>query len=84
MKGTSSDPYIESFGDADLSRLAQGIPAVIERARARWEESPKHPAHVKPAPPAKRRTRRQQGSAAQAPATEEAKQQGQPEAPRLL
>ena len=66
VKGTSSDPHIESFDDPDLSGLAQEIPAVVERARARWEESPKHPAHVKPAPPAKRRNRRQQGSAAQA------------------
>ena len=30
----ASDPHIESFDDADLSRLNQEIPAVIERARA--------------------------------------------------
>ena len=82
VKGASSDPHIESFDGSDLSEVSQEIPAVVERARARWEESPKHPAHVKPAPPAKRRTRRQQGSAAQA-AAEEA-EQAQPEAPRLF
>ena len=79
----SSDPHIETFDDPDLSGLAQEVPAVVERARARWEESPKHPAHVKPAPPAKRRNRRQQGSASQATAAEEA-EQAQPEAPRLF
>ncbi len=83
VKGASSDPHIESFDDSDMSGLAQELPAVVERARARWEESPKHPAHVKPAPPAKRRSRRQQGSAAQATAAEET-EQAQPEAPRLF
>ena len=83
VKGTSTDPHIESFDDPDLSVLAQEIPVLVERARARWEEAPKHPAHVKPAPPAKRRNRRQQGSAAQASATEET-EQAQPEAPRLF
>ena len=83
VKGTSSDPHIESFDDPDLSGLAQEVPGVVERARARWEEAPKHPAHVKPAPPVKRRSRRQQGTAAQTPAAEEA-EQAQPEAPRLF
>ena len=79
----SSDPHIESFEDPDLSGLAQEVPAVVERARAKWEDTPKHPAHVKPAPPAKRRSRRQQGSAAQAPADGET-EQAQPGAPRLF
>ena len=57
----SSDPHIESFDDHDLSGLAQEVPAVIERARARWEEAPKHPAYERPAPPARRRNRRGQG-----------------------
>ena len=74
VKGTASDPHIESFDDPDLSGLAQEVPAVVERARARWEDAPKHPAHVKPTPPAKRRNRGQQGSAAQAAADEEAEQ----------
>ena len=61
----SSDPHIEVFDDLDESGLAEEVPAVIERARARWEEWPKHPAYVKPAPPAKRRTRRQSGAQGQ-------------------
>ena len=58
----SSDPHIESFDDNDLPGLTQEVPAVVERARAKWEESPKHPAYERPAPPAKRRNRRQQGT----------------------
>ena len=74
----SSDPHIESFDDVDESALTQEVAAVIERARARWEESPKHPAYERPAPPAKRRNRRQQGAAQEATAeaeTEQAQQQ---------
>ena len=59
----SSDPHIETFDDHDLSELAQEVPAVTERARARWVEAPKHPAYARPAPPARRRNRRQQGAA---------------------
>ncbi len=63
----SSDPHIETFEDADLSELAQEVTAVTERARARWEENPKHPAYERPAPPPKRRNnRRQQGAATNA------------------
>ena len=36
---------------------------MIERARARWEESPKHPAYQRPAPPPRRRNRRGQETA---------------------
>ena len=57
-----SDPHIETFDDLDESGVTQQVPAVIERARARWEESPKHPAYERPAPPARRRSRRQQGT----------------------
>ena len=63
VKGTASDPHIESFDAPDLCGLAQEVPAVVERARARWKDSPKHPAHVKPAPPVKRRSQRGQGTA---------------------
>ena len=59
----SSDPHIESFDDLDASGLAREVPAVIERARAKWEDEPKHPAHERPAPPARRRSRRPQGAA---------------------
>ena len=62
VQRTSSDPHIESFDDPDLSRLAQEALAVVERARARWEDEPKHPAYARPAPPARRRARREQES----------------------
>lgn len=70
-----ADPHVESFDNNDLSGLAQEIPAVAERARVRWEDEPKYPAHVRPAPPARRQTRRGQGSAQAAPAEAEQTQQ---------
>ena len=80
----ASDPHIESFDDLDESGLAQEVPAVIERARARWEESPKHPAYERPAPPAKRRTRRQQGAAQDANAEGAAEQEQAQQTLRLF
>ena len=59
----SSDPHIESFDNQDLSGLAQELLRVTERARTKWEDEPRHPAHTKPAPSAGRRPRREQGSA---------------------
>ena len=79
----SSDPYIESFDDHDLSGLTQEVPAVIERARAKWEDGPRYPAHERPAPPARRRTGRGQGSA-QAEAAEGGADQQEPETLRLF
>ena len=79
----SSDPHIESFDDLDASGLAREVPAVIERARARWEDEPKHPAHERPAPPARRRNRRSE-AAAQAEAAEGGAEQQQPETLRLF
>ena len=79
----SSDPHIETFDDPDLSGLAQEALAVVERARAKWEEAPKHSAHVRPAPPARRRPRREQ-EAAQAPTAEGGAEQQQPETLRLF
>ena len=79
----SSDPHLESFDDRDLSALTQEVSAVIERARAKWEEAPKHPAHERPAPPARRRNRREQGAAQAGTAEGEAEQQ-QPETLRLF
>lgn len=78
-----SDPYIESFTDHDLSRLAQKVPAVTERARARWEDEPNYPVHVRLAPPARRQTGRRQGSTQDSTANGGADQQ-QPEALRLF
>ena len=79
----SSDPHIESFDDRDLSGLTREVSAVIERARAKWEDEPRHPAHARPAPPARRQARRGQGSA-QAEAAEGAADQQQPETLRLF
>ena len=79
----SSDPHIESFDDQDLSGLTQEVSAVIGRARAKWEDGPKHPAHERPAPPARRQARRSQGSA-QAGTAEGGADQQQPEALRLF
>ena len=79
----SADPHIESFDDPDLFGLADEFPAVVARARARWEEEPRHPAHVKPAPPARRRGRRQQ-EPAQASGDEGEEEQQQPETLRLF
>ena len=74
----SADPHIETFDGLDEIGLTTEVPAVIERARARWEETPKHPAYERPAPPARRRNRRQQGAAQDAAAeTQEAETQQQ-------
>ena len=80
----SSDPQIESFDGADLSGLTQEVTTVIERARAKWEDEPKYPAHERPAPPARRRNRREQGTAQAGTAEGEAEQQQQPETLRLF
>ena len=76
VQRTSSDPHIESFDDLDESGLTREVSAVIERARARWEDAPKYPAHERPAPPARRRNRRGQGEA-QAPDAEAGAEQEQ-------
>ncbi len=78
IKQPSSDPHIETFDDHDLPALAQEVVAVTERAKAKWEETPKHPTHERPAPPPRRQRRRQQGAAQEATAetgTEQTRQQ---------
>ena len=82
----SADPHIEVFDDPDLFGLADEFPAVVARAKARWEEEPMHPAYVKPTPTPRQRNRRQQGTA-QAATTDEgeaAEPQPQPETLRLF
>ena len=79
----SSDPHIETFDDGDLAGLTQEVLPVIERARAKWEDEPKYPAHARPALPARRRPQRAQGPA-QAGAAEEGTDQDQPETLRLF
>ena len=78
----SSDPHIESFDDPDLFGLADQFPAVVARARAIWEEDPRHPAYVNPTPPPKQRNRRQQ--AADTPTADGETEQPQPETLRLF
>ena len=73
----SADPHIESFDDRDLPGLAREVPAVTERARARWEDQPKHPAYARPAPPARRRNRRGQAAQDATTGTEAAEAQQQ-------
>ena len=75
----SADPHIESFDDPDLFGLADEFPAVVARAKARWEDEPMHPAYVKPATPARRQRRREQ-----APTKEGETEQPQPETLRLF
>ena len=83
VQGPSSDPHIESFDGPDLSGLAQEVPAVIERARARWEDEPKYPAHARPTPSTRGRGRREQGSAKDSTAEGDAAQP-QPETLKLF
>ena len=78
----SSDPHIESFDDPDLFGLADQFPAVVARARARWEEEPRYPAYEKPAPPARRQRRRE--PAADTPTADGEAEQPQPETLRLF
>ena len=42
----SSDPYIEPVDATELSGVTQEVLAVVERARAKWEDAPKYPAVV--------------------------------------
>ena len=79
----SSDPYIESFDDREVSELAQEVPAVLERARARWENEPKYPTHERPTPSNRRWPRRVQGTAQNSTDEGEAAQE-QPETLRLF
>ena len=71
----TSDPHIETFDDLGVSGLTQEVSAVVERARARWEDSPKHPAYERPAPPARRRNRRGQEASTETPEETQAQQQ---------
>ena len=84
VQRTSSDPHIETFADPDLPGLAQEVVPVIERARAKWEDEPKYPAHARPAPPARRRPRSGQGSPQAGAAEGGADDQQQPETLRLF
>ncbi len=56
----ASDPHLESDDALDLSTLLDRIPGVLERAKARWRDAPRHPGYARPAPPARRGGRRGQ------------------------
>ena len=71
----SSDPHIETFDDLDVSGLTQEALAVIERAKAKWEDEPTHPAHARPAPPPRRRNRRGQEASTETSEETQAQQQ---------
>ena len=71
----SSDPHIETFDDLEVSGLTQEVSAVVERARTRWEDAPKHPAYARPAPPARRRNRRGQEASTETSEETQAQQQ---------
>ncbi len=84
VKQPSSDPHIEPVDAPDLSGLVGEIPAVLERARARWEDALRYPAHARPAPSTGRQPRRAQGSAGQDSTAERGTGENQPEALRLF
>ena len=48
---------------------------MTERARAKWEDAAKHPAYERPAPPSRRRHRREQGATQEATTEAETEQQ---------
>ena len=79
----SADPHIEAFDDADLFGLAGQFPAVVARARTRWEEEPMNPAYDRPAPLARQRQRNRRQQAAPPPADAEAGETEQPQAETL-
>ena len=79
----SSVPHIESLDNPDLSGLTQEILTVTERARANWQDAPKHPVHERPAPPTRQRRRNQRG-AAQASTAEGEAAQAQQQALRVF
>ena len=58
----ASDPHLESDDALDLTTLLGRIPGVLERAQARWRETPRHPGYARPAPPVQRGGRRAQAS----------------------
>ena len=78
----SSDPHIELFDDRDVSDLTQEVSAVIERARARWEDTPRHPAYARAAPSTGRR-HGSENESAQDSAAEEGAVQEQPQTQTL-
>ena len=50
VQRSSADPHIGSFNDSDASGLTREVVAVVEKARAKWEDAPKYPAHERLTP----------------------------------
>jgi len=48
-KGT--DPVVESLEAGTLEELLDTVPAVLQRARERWAQSPQNPKYEGPPPP---------------------------------
>lgn len=48
-KGT--DPVVESLEAGTLEELLGSVPAVLQRARERWSQSPQNPKYEGPPPP---------------------------------
>ena len=77
MQQPSSDPYIESFDDADLSRLTQEVPAVIETGESQVGGRTQVPCPREARSPGQAPDRREQGAAQAETAEGEAEQQQQ-------
>ncbi len=77
LQRPSSDPYIELFDDSDVAQLVQKVPSVLDRAKIRWEDSPKNPTYERPAASTGRRNRRNNQTSAQESNTEEGESQQQ-------
>ena len=60
VQSSSSDPYIEEFDGLDMAGLAEKVPAVIERARAKRQTEPR----AAQAPAAERETGQKRPEAA--------------------
>ena len=58
----NADVFFENFPGLGILDLTDEIPAVIARARAHWDESPKNPAFQRPAAP--RKSQRKKGQTA--------------------
>lgn len=57
------DPHLETLEispDQGLEAILAAVPEVLERARARWEGTPRFPAYQAPLPPAGTQRTRQQ------------------------
>ena len=65
VKKPDTDIFFESFQGLDMDLLLEEVPGVILNARAKWEDSPKYPAHERSrTPPTPRRQNGRQRAAA--------------------